>query len=83
MEKIIYVLDLDGTLLHSNEQISEYSCKVLNDLVDRGMIFSYATARSAITSQKVTKGLNAKIPLIVYNGAFILSNETKKIVTIH
>ncbi|MCD2346151.1 HAD-IIB family hydrolase [Clostridium guangxiense] len=78
MEKIIYVSDLDGILLHSNEQISEYSCKVLNDLVDRGMIFSYATARSAITSQKVTKGLNAKIPLIVYNGAFILSNETKK-----
>lgn len=77
MKKIIYVSDLDGTLLHSNEQISEYSCKVLNDLVDKGMIFSYATARSAITSEKVTKGLNAKIPLIVYNGAFILDNETK------
>lgn len=78
MEKIIYVSDLDGTLLNSNEQISEYSCKVLNDLVDKGMLFSYATARSSITSEKVTKGLIANIPIIVYNGAFILDNKIKK-----
>lgn len=78
MEKVIYVSDLDGTLLHSNAQISKYSCEVLNDLVRKGMLFSYATARSGITSDKVTKGLNAKIPMIIYNGVFILDNQTKK-----
>lgn len=75
----LYVSDLDGTLLRSNEATSEYTNQVINTLVDRGMIFSYATARSLITAKKVTKGINAKIPLIVYNGAFVIDNVTEKI----
>ncbi len=75
----LYVSDLDGTLLRSNEVTSEYTNQVINSLVDRGMIFSYATARSLITAKKVTKGINAKIPLIVYNGAFVIDNVTEKI----
>ena len=66
----LYVSDLDGTLLRSNETTSEYTNYVINSLVDKGMIFSYATARSLITAKKVTKGIKAKIPLIVYNGTF-------------
>ena len=75
----LYVSDLDGTLLRSNETTSEYTNSVINSLVDKGMIFSYATARSLITAKKVTKGIEAKIPLIVYNGAFVVDNVTEKI----
>lgn len=76
---ILYVSDLDGTLLRSNESTSEYTNHVINSLVDKGMIFSYATARSLITAKKVTKGIKAKIPLIVYNGTFIIDNITEEI----
>ena len=75
----LYVSDLDGTLLRSNEVTSEYTNSVINSLTDRGMIFSYATARSLITAKKVTKGIHAKIPLIVYNGAFVIDNVTEDI----
>ncbi len=75
----LYVSDLDGTLLRSNETTSEYTNYVINSLVDKGMIFSYATARSLITAKKVTKGIKAKIPLIVYNGTFIIDNITEEI----
>jgi len=75
----LYVSDLDGTLLRSNERTSEYTNQVINSLVDKGMFFSYATARSLITAKKVTKGINAKIPLIVYNGAFVIDNITEEI----
>lgn len=75
----LYVSDLDGTLLRSNEMTSEYTNRVINTLVGKGMIFSYATARSLITAKKVTKGIQAKIPLIVYNGAFVIDNETEEI----
>ena len=75
----LYVSDLDGTLLRSNETISEYTSNIINSLIDRGMIFSYATARSLITAKKVTKGINARIPLIVYNGAFVIDNLTENI----
>ncbi len=72
--KTLYVSDLDGTLLHSNERTSQYTNETINTLVEQGMLFSYATARSYITAQRVTAGLNAKIPLIVYNGAMIIDN---------
>lgn len=77
--RVLYVSDLDGTLLRSNETTSEYTNNVINRLTDEGMIFSYATARSLITAKKVTKGINAKIPLIVYNGAFVIDNVTEDI----
>lgn len=77
--KTLYISDLDGTLLTSSQTTSEYTNKVINDLTEQGMIFSYATARSVITSKKVTKGLIANIPLIVYNGAFVLNNRTEEI----
>ncbi|MBD5411419.1 MAG: HAD family hydrolase [Treponema sp.] len=74
-----YVSDLDGTLLRSNERTSEYTNNIINSLTEKGMIFSYATARSLITAKKVTSGINAKIPLIVYNGAFVMDNRTGEI----
>lgn len=77
--KNLYVSDLDGTLLRSNEITSEYTNDVINSLTEKGMIFSYATARSLITAKKVTRGICARIPLIVYNGAFIIDNATEEI----
>jgi len=77
--KTLYVSDLDGTLLRNNERTSGFTNSVINGLTERGMIFSYATARSFITAKKVTKGIVAKIPLIVYNGAFVIDNVTEDI----
>lgn len=79
--KYLYVSDLDGTLLRSDAVTSEYTNHVINDLTEKGMVFSYATARSVITAKQVTRGLCAKIPLIVYNGAFIIDNRTETILS--
>ena len=49
--KTLYVSDLDGTLLRSDETLSTYTCDVINELVEKGMLFSYATARSYHTAQ--------------------------------
>lgn len=76
MDKTLYVSDLDGTLLRSDETLSDYTCRVLSDLTGQGLHFAYATARSAVTAKKVTRGLAVQLPMIVYNGAFILDNIT-------
>ncbi len=73
----LYLSDLDGTLLRSDQRTSAYTNETINQLVSKGMVFSYATARSFHTARKVTSGLNARIPLIVYNGAFIIDNATQ------
>lgn len=77
--KTLYVSDLDGTLLNSKQHTSSYTNQVINQLVDEGMLFSYATARSYYSAKPATKGLTAKIPLILYNGAFIIDNQSQEI----
>ena len=77
--KTLYVSDLDGTLLRNNQRTSNFTNNVINDLTKQGMIFSYATARSLITAKKATEGILCKIPLIVYNGAFVVDNVTEDI----
>lgn len=79
MSKILYVSDLDGTLLKGDGTLSDFTLNTINSLVSQGLLFSYATARSYATSSIVTKGLRENIPVIVYNGTFILENGTKKL----
>ena len=80
MEKILYVTDLDGTLLNRQDCINPFSIRAINDLVERGMIFTYATARSLVSASQVTEGLNTTIPVIAYNGAFIMKPSTGEII---
>ena len=77
--KNLFVSDLDGTLLTSDMNISENSLKIINTLIDEGMIFTYATARSISSASIVAEGLSTKHPIIAYNGAFIVEPDTRKI----
>ena len=74
--KTLYVSDLDGTLLRRDKTVSAFTVETINELTSRGMLFSYATARSYITASRLTAGITAHIPVIIYNGAFILENGT-------
>jgi Cof subfamily protein (haloacid dehalogenase superfamily) len=76
--KILYVSDLDGTLLKSDDKMSKYTIETINDLIDNGMNFSYATARSLSSASVVTNGLTTNIPVIIYNGTFIINAYTKE-----
>lgn len=74
--KTLYISDLDGTLLKSDETLSEYTLHVIKNMAEKGELFSYATARSYVTASKVTKGLDVRIPLIVHNGAVVVESGT-------
>lgn len=77
--KTLYVTDLDGTLLNQAAKVSERSIEIINRLVEEGMLFTYATARSLVSASVATNGLTAKIPVIAYNGAFILKPDTGEV----
>lgn len=74
--RTLYVTDLDGTLLNTEERINPYSIDIINSLVEQGMLFTYATARSLSSASVVAKGLSTNIPVIVYNGTFIINPAT-------
>ncbi len=78
MSKVLYVSDLDGTLLRGDQTLSAFTVDAINALVAQGMIFSYATARSLVTASKATAGLNTNLPVIIYNGSFVVESATGK-----
>ena len=81
LRKTLYVTDLDGTLLNTKSRINPKSLQIINGLVERGMLFTYATARSLSSALVVTEGLSTKHPVITYNGAFIVQPRTGRILS--
>ena len=79
-EKTLYVSDLDGTLMHKDLKISDFSVKTINALVEKGVAFTYATARSISSAGTITKDLKLKLPVITRNGAVLADNNTGKII---
>ncbi len=69
--KTLYVSDLDGTLLNRESRLSAATLGILNRLIEEGMRFTFATARSMESSMKVTGGLLRRYPVVAYNGAVL------------
>ena len=78
--KTLYITDLDGTLLNKKKCITEESLDILNRLIEKGMIFSYATARSIVSASDVTKGLKNTVPVVTGNGVSIVDPQTRELI---
>ncbi len=74
----LYVTDLDGTLLTREERVSAYSIEKLNGLIERGMLLTFATARSSGSAQGAVRGLHIHAPVILYNGGLIYNYDKKE-----
>lgn len=71
MDKILYVSDLDGTLLNSSQALSEQSLKLLNTWIKKGIHFSIATARTPATVTEILQELTISIPVVLMNGSVL------------
>ncbi|MBR6254010.1 MAG: HAD family hydrolase [Clostridiales bacterium] len=74
--KTLYVSDLDGTLMRNDETLSENTVRIINGLVERGLDFTYATARSVESARPIAGGLKLKLPVVTRNGAVLADNST-------
>lgn len=75
---MFYFTDLDGTLLNSAGELSEYSKRQLNNLLETKKI-SFFTARSYPVAKRLLDGVDWKFPCVVNNGAFIVDVQTGEI----
>ncbi|MBQ1432378.1 MAG: HAD family hydrolase [Ruminococcus sp.] len=74
----LFISDLDGTLLNKDAQLSDISRDKINALLDKGMNFTVATARSLVSAGKLLEDLHLKLPMILMNGVLIYSNAEKR-----
>ena len=71
MQPHLICLDLDGTLLNDNKEISSYTKQVLNELQQRGHQIMIATGRPYRASQMYYHELNLTTPIVNFNGAYV------------
>ncbi|MBO7565212.1 MAG: HAD family hydrolase [Clostridiales bacterium] len=76
MSKVLYVSDLDGTLMRNDETLSENTVRIINELVEKGLSFTYATARSIESARPITGGLKLRLPAVTRNGSVMADNAT-------
>jgi len=67
----LFISDLDGTLLNDQGKLSASSLEKLNHLIDSGLKFTIATARSRESAMPLLQGLRLKLPAVFFNGVFI------------
>lgn len=67
----LYISDLDGTLVNNKAEISDVSLQTLQELVNDGLPFTVASARSIVSMQQMLRGLKLNLPVISFNGGFI------------
>ena len=78
----LFVTDLDGTLLNSNREVSENSRLIINNLIDKGVNFTVATARTPATAVEILDGLNLDTPVALMNGVLIYDIKKQKYIDI-
>lgn len=81
MSKILYVTDLDGTLLQPDVTISDESADILAKLLAEGLPLTVATARTSFSVMPILRGLPFRLPLILQNGSVLHDPAADRIVS--
>ena len=80
---VLFVSGLDGVLLTEQDTLSPYSRVQLNRMLDNGMQFTLATARSPASVLETTGELRFRLPVVVMDGAALYDMERKRYLYIH
>ncbi|MNB88289.1 Pyridoxal phosphate phosphatase YigL [compost metagenome] len=75
-----FITDLDGTLLTSEQKLTDYTVQVITEALDLGALISYATARGYVSAARAVSQIVWKHPLILYNGALIYDGINGKVI---
>lgn len=73
----LYISDLDGTLLNRISTVSPHSIEKINYLLQKGMLFTIATARTPATVVPLLEQLQIDIPAVLMNGAVLYDIRRK------
>ena len=65
--KILYVSDLDGTLLNMNQRLNSSTINKLNNLIKKGVNFTVSTGRGD-SIRTILKDIEFKLPVMILNG---------------
>lgn len=72
----LFVSDLDGTLLNPESRFPDDQAERLNRMIDRGLKFTIATARSYESTHPILNHVRFQLPVILFNGVYMTEFAT-------
>lgn len=75
---MLFISDMDGTLLHPSGQVGEKTIEILSALLARGLHFTVATARTPLSALPLLQRLPLSDPMILMNGALCYDPASKQ-----
>ena len=71
LPKTLFVSDLDGTLLTTDKRLLDGQTAMLNELIDHGLQFTVATARSVQAIKALLHDVRLHLPAITLGGSLL------------
>lgn len=79
MYKLI-AIDLDGTLLDDNKNVSELNIQVLNKLIGKGYEVVIATGRRYFSAKSFLREIDSHLVILANNGNIVRNSEDDKVI---
>ena len=79
MEYKLVAVDMDGTLLTPQLEISKETIETINKVIEKGVIFTLSTGRMYLAALPFANMLNLDVPIITCNGALTKCSKTGKV----
>ena len=79
MEYKLVAVDMDGTLLTPQLEISKNTVETINKVIEKGTMFILSTGRMYLAAMSFAMLLQLDVPMITCNGALIKCSKTGKI----
>lgn len=75
----LIVMDIDGTILKSNHNVSNYSRRVLDEAREAGLLVTLASGRNFTSMLHIAQKLGIREPIITNDGGLIKHPQTNKV----
>jgi len=75
----LVAVDLDGTLLNSEHQVSAKNKQAISDVIAAGKMFTVSTGRPLQGVRFVIDMVDADMPFIIYNGAMVVTSRSNRV----
>lgn len=80
MKYKLIAADIDGTLVNNKREITPKTKEKIHEAIKKGAVFTICSGRPVQGVQLIMNQLEADIPVITYNGAMVITGESRKII---
>lgn len=80
MKYKLIAADIDGTLVNNKREVTPKTKAKIHEAIGKGVIFAISSGRPIQGVQLITRQLEADVPVITYNGAMVITGESRKVI---